>query len=85
MPIASMVGSVDIAVGVVVAQGPLPVESPLRKPGVARAPVIRRRQRKTGLSMSAPRKPQPRASRHHRGHDDCFGSHAAWIPSVVQQ
>jgi hypothetical protein len=40
MPIASVVVAVDIAVGVVVTKGPLPVEAPFRKPCFARAPVI---------------------------------------------
>jgi hypothetical protein len=77
MPIAGVVVAVDIAVGVVVTQGPLPVEAPFRKPGVARAPVIRRRQRKTGLGLSARRKPEPRRSHHRRSYDDRFRSHAA--------
>jgi hypothetical protein len=66
MPIASVVVAVDIAVGVVVTQGPFPVEAPLRKPGFARAPVIRRHLRKTGLGLSARRQPQPRGSNHRR-------------------
>jgi hypothetical protein len=42
VPIASVVVAVDITMGVVVTKGPFPVETPFRKPGFARAPVIGR-------------------------------------------
>jgi hypothetical protein len=77
MPIANVVVAIDIAVGVVVTGGPLPVEAPFRKPGVARAPVIRRLKRETGLGLSAHRKPKSRARRQRRSYHDRFRCHAA--------
>jgi hypothetical protein len=40
VPIASVVVAVDVDVGVVVTEGPLPVEAPFLKPRFAGAPVI---------------------------------------------
>lgn len=83
MPIASVVIAVHIDVGVVVAQGPLPVEAPFLKPCVARTPVIGRRRRNAGVGLSAPRHSQSCRSHRRRNYDDCFRRHTAWIPRTM--
>jgi hypothetical protein len=75
MPIANVVVAVDVAMGVVVTQRPLPVEAPFRKPGVTWAPVVGRR-RNIGLGLSACRNGQSCASQHRRSYDDPFRTHA---------
>jgi hypothetical protein len=76
MPIANMVVAVDVAMGVVVTQSPLPVEAPFWKPGFARAPVVGRRRRKIGPGLSACRNRQTCGSQHRRSYDDPFRTHA---------
>ena len=58
MPVVAVVVAVDITVGVVMAEGPLPVEAPFGKPSVTRAPVIRGLENISGLRLSGRRRPE---------------------------